>query len=132
KDNESSWEVRLRWNLVPILRRKMLARMRRPRRSTGVPCPSAGHCSVARENDDVEGRPEFFERDTVAGCGPTLMCEFARSLNLTDMHSGWVHTRAIRNNAHTHIRAVIVTALEQIPYEATGVDNASEFSIHDH
>ena len=36
----------------------------------------------------VEAEPGFFEGDTVAHCGPTLKGEFARTLNLTDVHTG--------------------------------------------
>ncbi|BBX54745.1 hypothetical protein MSHO_61590 [Mycobacterium shottsii] len=36
----------------------------------------------------------------MAHCGPTLKGEFARTVNLTDMHIGWVFTRTVRNNAH--------------------------------
>jgi len=81
----------------------------------------------------VEAVPGFFEVDTVAHCGPVLKGEFARTLNLTDMHTGWVHPISIRNNAHVHIRAAITAALEGIPFEVTGMDfdNGSEFINHD-
>lgn len=31
--------------------------------------------------------------------GPTLKGEYARTLNLTDVHTGWVFTRSVRNDA---------------------------------
>ena len=73
--------------------------------------------------------PGFFEGDTVAHCGPTLKGEFARTLNLTDVHIGWVFTRTVRNNAHTHILAALKTGVHEIPYEVTGLDfdNGTEF-----
>src|SRR5699024_4229257 len=84
---------------------------------------------VLQAGDEVEYTPGFFEGDTVAHCGPTLKGEFARTINLTDMLTGWVYTRSMRNNAHVHIRQAMDTALEQIPYEVTGADfdNGSEF-----
>jgi hypothetical protein len=36
----------------------------------------------------VKAEPGFFEGDTVAHCGPTLKGEFARTPNLTDVHTG--------------------------------------------
>lgn len=58
---------------------------------------------IRKAGDEVEAEPGFFEGDTVAHCGPTLKGEFARTLNLTDVHTGWVFTRTVRNNAHVHI-----------------------------
>ena len=73
--------------------------------------------------------PGFFEGDTVAHCGPTLKGEFARTVNLTDVHTGWVFTRTVRNNAHTHILAALKAAVTEIPFAVTGLDfdNGSEF-----
>lgn len=84
---------------------------------------------IRKATDEVETSPGFFEGDTVAHCGPTLKGEFARTLNLTDVHIGWVFTRTVRNNAHTHILAGLKTAVHEIPYEVTGLDfdNGSEF-----
>ena len=60
--------------------------------------------TVRRAGDEVEAEPGFFEGDTVAHCGPTLKGEFARTLNLTCVHTGWVVTSTVRNNnAHVHI-----------------------------
>lgn len=78
--------------------------------------------TVRKAGDEVEAEPGFFEGDTVAHCGPTLKGEFARTLNLTDVHTGWVFTRTIRNNANTHILSALRTALCGIPYAVTGLD----------
>jgi IS30 family transposase len=85
--------------------------------------------TIRKATDEVEASPGFFEGDTVAHCGPTLKGEFGRTLNLTDMHIGWVFTRTVRNNAHTHILGALKTAVHEIPYEVTGLDfdNGTEF-----
>jgi len=84
---------------------------------------------IRKAGDEAEGEPGFFEGDTVAHCGPTLKGEFARTLNLTDVHTGWVFTRTVRNNAHIHILAALKAADEQIPFAVTGLDfdNGTEF-----
>lgn len=84
---------------------------------------------VRKAGDEAEAEPGFFEGDTVAHCGPTLKGEFARTLNLTDVHTGWVFTRSIRNNAHTHILSGLKTAITEISYAVTSLDfdNGSEF-----
>jgi hypothetical protein len=85
--------------------------------------------TIRKATDEVEAAPGFFEGDTVAHCGPTLKGEFARTVNLTDMHIGWVFTRTVRNNAHTHILSALKAGVDEIPYEVTGLDfdNGTEF-----
>jgi hypothetical protein len=87
---------------------------------------------VRKAGDEVEAEPGFFEVDTVAHCGPSLKGEFARSVNFTDMHTGWVYTHPIRNNAHVHIRAAFDAFIDTVPYLVTGIDcdNGSEFINH--
>lgn len=84
---------------------------------------------IRKAGDEAENEPGFFEGDTVAHCGPTLRGEFARTVNLTDVHTGWVFTRTVRNNAHVHILSVLTAAVEQVPFAITGLDfdNGSEF-----
>jgi IS30 family transposase len=85
--------------------------------------------TIRKAGDEVEAEPGFFECDTVAHCGPSLIGEFARSVNFTDVLTGWVFTRSIRNNAHVHVRRVMDASVEEIPYSVVGLDfdNGSEF-----
>src|SRR5664280_2872650 len=68
---------------------------------------------VRRAGDEVEAEPGFFEGDTVAHCGPTLKGEFARTVNLTDVHT----------------LGALKAGVEQVPFAVTGLDfdNGSEF-----
>ena len=77
---------------------------------------------IRKAGDEVEAEPGFFEGDTVAHCGPTLRGEFARSVNLTCVHTGWVFTRSTRNNAHAHILAALQAGVQEIPFAVTGLD----------
>jgi hypothetical protein len=73
-------------------------------KSTTKPSPLLrSSVKIRKATDEIEAAPGFFEGDTVAHCGPTLKGEFARTLNLTCVHTGWTFTRTMRNNAHTHI-----------------------------
>src|SRR5664280_2729681 len=75
--------------------------------STTKPSPLLrSSIKIRKAGDEVEAEPGFFEGDTVAHCGPTLKGEFARTLNLTCVHTGWVFTRTMRNNAHAHVLAL--------------------------
>jgi len=99
-------------------------------KSTTKPSPLLrSSIKIRKAGDEVEAEPGFFEGDTVAHCGPTLKGEFARTLNLTDVHTGWVFTRSVRNNAHTHILGALKAGVEEIPFEVTGLDfdNGTEF-----
>ena len=89
--------------------------------------------TVRKAGDEVEDEPGFFEGDTVAHCGPSLRGEFARTLNLTDVKTGWVFTHTMRNNARKHVLEGLRLALERIPFEVTGLDfdNGSEFLNYD-
>ncbi len=98
--------------------------------STTKPSPLLrSSIKIRRAGDEVEAEPGFFEGDTVAHCGPTLKGEFARTLNLTCVHTGWVFTRTMRNNASIHILAALKAAVAEIPFAVTGLDfdNGSEF-----
>lgn len=115
--------------LAPARRKTLLRGL-----STTTPSPLLrSSITIRKAGDEIEAIPGFFEVDTVAHCGPTVKGEFVRTLNLTDMHTGWVHTVSIRNNAHIHIRHAVDHALEAIPFEVTGMDfdNGSEFINHD-
>ena len=78
--------------------------------------------TVRQAMDEMEKEPGFFEIDLVAHFGHSLKGEFARTLNLTDVHTGWVFTRTVRNNAHVHILGALKAGVEKIPFEVTGLD----------
>lgn len=102
--------------------------------STTTPGPLLRHSiTIRKAGDEIEAVPGFFEGDTVAHCGPTNKGEYCRSVDLTDMHTGWTYTRAIKNNAHLHIRDALDRFMAEIPFEVTGVDfdNGSEFINYD-
>lgn len=101
--------------------------------STTKPSPLLrSSIKVRKAGDEVEAEPGFFEGDTVAHCGPTLKGEFARTLNLTDVHTGWVFTRSVRNNAHVHILGALKAGVEEVPFAVSGLDfdNGTEFLNH--
>lgn len=101
--------------------------------STTKPSPLLrSSITVRRAGDEVEAEPGFFEGDTVAHCGPTLKGEFARTVNLTCVHTGWVFTTTVRNNAHTHILSALQAGVLAIPFAVSGLDfdNGSEFLNH--
>jgi hypothetical protein len=73
--------------------------------------------------------PGFSEIDLVSHSGDNACGEFVYSLNLTDIHTGWVETRAVMGRGE----AGVVDALDDIrrclPFPLRGIDsdNGSEF-----
>lgn len=73
--------------------------------------------------------PGCVEIDLVSHSGECASGEFIHSLNVTDIHTGWVETRAVMGKGE----AGVVNALEEIrenlpfPLRAIDSDNGSEF-----
>jgi len=87
------------------------------------------HLIPLRTDHWQEKLPGFAEVDLVAHSGNSGSGEFAYSLNLTDVHTGWTETRAILGKG----RQAVLDALQEIqaalPFPLRGIhsDNGSEF-----
>ena len=73
--------------------------------------------------------PGFSEIDLVAHCGNSGKGEFAHSLNLTDIHSGWTGTRALLGKSQVAVQQALDEIVGVLPFRLLGVDsdNGSEF-----
>lgn len=89
--------------------------------------------SIRKAGDELADVPGMLECDTVAHCGPTLLGEFARTLTMTDMSTGWTECASIRNNASKWIVQAVEELRDSFPFPITGFDsdNGSEFINHD-
>jgi hypothetical protein len=74
-------------------------------------------------------RPGFMEMDLVDHSGGLAQGDFAQTLNMTDVSSGWTEMRAVRNKAQKHVFAAIQTIRARLPFSLQGIDsdNGSEF-----
>ncbi len=77
--------------------------------------------------------PGFTELDLVAHCGGRADGEFVHSLNVTDIHSTWVETRAVLGKAEVPVQHALEEIRQVLPFRLRGIDsdNGSEF-INDH
>ncbi len=77
--------------------------------------------------------PGFTEIDLVAHCGDRADGEFVHSLNLTDIHTTWVETRAVLSKGEVGVQQALETLRQALPFRLQGIDsdNGSEF-INDH
>jgi hypothetical protein len=80
---------------------------------------------------DVKG-PGFTEADTVSHSGPCASGEWVHSLNMTDIFSGWVETRAMMGASEEGAVEAIEEIRRNLPFGLLGIDsdNGSEFINH--
>ena len=83
--------------------------------------------------DEAPEAPGVIEADTVAHCGPTLIGEFARTLTMTDLVTGWTENCSVRNNAATWITAGVEQLQQRFPFPMVVFDSdcGGEFINHE-
>lgn len=76
--------------------------------------------------------PGFVEADLVAHSGNAADGEFLHSLNLTDIHTAWVETRAVLGRGQTGVLQALEAMADALPFALCGLDsdNGSEFINH--
>ena len=89
------------------------------------------HIPIRTANWDVKG-PGWVEVDLVAHSGSNATGEFAYALNLTDIYTGWVETRAVMGKGFDGILAALEEMRQALPFRLRGLDsdNGSEFINH--
>jgi hypothetical protein len=80
-----------------------------------------------------QARPGFVEIDLVGHEGGDSNGDFASSLTVTDIATGWTEVRSVRNKAARHVFCALVEIQAALPFTLLGIDsdNGSEF-INDH
>ena len=80
-----------------------------------------------------ENVPGFVEVDLVGHEGGDNNGDFASSLTVTDVATGWTEVRTVRNKAARHVFAALLQIQVALPFALLGIDsdNGSEF-INDH
>ena len=76
--------------------------------------------------------PGFTEIDLVAHSGDCADGEFLHSLNVTDIHTTWVETRAVMGKSQHHVQEGLEYLRQALPFRLRGIDsdNGSEFINH--
>jgi hypothetical protein len=76
--------------------------------------------------------PGFTEIDLVSHSGPDASGELIHSLNLTDVQTGWVETRAVMGRGESGVVQAIEEIRQSVPFRLQGIDsdNGSEFINH--
>ena len=86
------------------------------------------HIPVKTDSWDVQ-TPGFAEIDLVSHAGNSGAGEFAQSLNLTDIHTGWTETRALLGRSQEAVQRALDEMAQVLPFRLQGLDsdNGSEF-----
>jgi hypothetical protein len=87
---------------------------------------------IRKAGDSGEGRCGFAEVDTVAHCGGSVLGEFACTVDLTDVVTGWTEPVAIKNKAYRWAAAAMDEITARMSFELLGLDfdNGSELINH--
>lgn len=91
------------------------------------------HIPIRRGTDWNDEGPGFFEVDLVGHEGGDSSGDFAFSLNMTDVATGWTEPFAVKNKAQKWVFEGIMAIQERLPMKLAGIDsdNGSEFiNIH--
>jgi len=79
-----------------------------------------------------EARPGFVEMDLVAHEGGDASGDFAYTLDLTDVSTGWTELAAVKNRAQVWVFEALQEIRQRLPFPLLGLDsdNGGEFINH--
>jgi hypothetical protein len=86
------------------------------------------HIPIKTDNWDVK-TPGFTEIDLVSHSGNSASGEFLHSLNVTDIHTTWVESRAVMGKSQIGVLSAMRDIAQALPFKLLGIDsdNGSEF-----
>ena len=86
------------------------------------------HIPIKTDSWDVK-TPGFTETDLVSHSGNSGSGEFLHSLNVTDIHSTWVESRAVMGKSQIGVLKAMQDIEQALPFKLLGIDsdNGSEF-----
>jgi hypothetical protein len=136
--------ARLRFRLTPPLEQQLLAlsprqmdrrlapyrqQVQRGRYGRTKPGTLLKHHIPLRTDRWDVSVPGFTEVDLVAHSGESGDGEFLHSLNLTDIHTTWVETRAVLGRGQIGVQQALEEMRQALPFRLRGIDsdNGSEF-----
>src|SRR2546428_6837965 len=82
------------------------------------------HIPLRTDRWDVTA-PGWAEVDLVAHSGDCAAGEFVHSLNLTDIDTTWVESRAVMGKAQVRVRRAVDDIRQSLPFDPKGVDSGN-------
>jgi hypothetical protein len=91
-----------------------------------------GQIPIHTFSDWNEQKPGFVEIDLVGHDGGNGSGEFACTLDVTDVATGWTETQAVKNKAQQWVFEALKDIRERLPFPLLGIDsdNGGEFINH--
>ena len=79
-----------------------------------------------------DAKPGFLQLDLVAHDGGNSSGEFAQTLDMVDVATGWTATAAVKNKAERWVFEALQASLPLFPFQIQGIDsdNGGEFINH--
>jgi len=76
-----------------------------------------------------EKKPGFLEVDLVSHDGGSTQGDYIQTLDVTDVHTGWTETEAVRNKAQIWTLEAMKRIVGRVPFKVEGIDsdNGGEF-----
>jgi hypothetical protein len=76
-----------------------------------------------------ENRPGYLEMDLVGHDGGNPRGDFAQTLNMVDVHTGWTENAAVKNKAAIWVNEAVDKIRQRLPFPILGLDSdtGSEF-----
>ena len=111
--------------LAPAKRRLRTRRYGRTKPGTWL----KHHIPLKTDHWDVTV-PGFTELDLVAHAGGRADGEFARSLNVTDIHTTWGETRAVLGRGEARVQAALDEIRQALPFRPAGDRLPQRLGIH--
>jgi len=101
-------------------------------RERGGPRPSSSllhQIPIQTHTEARADRPGFVEIDLVGHDGGSTSGQYCQTLDVTDRHSGWTETQAVRNKAQQWVYAALQDIRQRLPFPLLGIhsDGGSEF-----
>lgn len=89
------------------------------------------HIPIKTDCWDVD-RPGYMEVDLVSHSGDCAEGDFAHTLNMTDVYTGWVERRCVLGKSQRVVLEAIDSIRKDLPFALLGLDsdNGSEFVNH--
>ena len=114
-----------------IRRRRQQDERRLPRRSSSAASEVQAQIPIRRIPWDI-AEPGHFEVDLVHHSGPSTSGEYAHTLQMVDVATGWVESAAILGRSFRVTRDGFLRCLSRLPYTVREIhsDNGSEFMSH--
>ena len=119
-------DVKLLLEISPSTIKRLLRRNRPKYKKLGLSTTKPGSLLKKqvpiKVNQWDETKPGFIEADTVAHCGSSVSGQFAYTLNVVDIATGWTEQRALWGKGKKGVFEALKSIRKALPFKVLGFD----------